>query len=80
MIKNGEDVTRVDVSEITDMSRLFYEQRDFNQPIGNWDVSNVTHMNSMLYGLGMIFNQPIGNWNVRKVTNMSFHILYYYNL
>ena len=40
----------------------------FNQPIGNWDVSNVTDMSGMF---PCSFNQPIGNWDVSNVTDMS---------
>jgi surface protein len=41
----------------------------FNQPIGSWDVSNVTNMSSMFnYS---IFNQNIGNWDVSSVIDMD---------
>ena len=33
----------------------------FNQPIGDWDVSEVTNMEYMFYQ-AVLFNQPIGNW------------------
>jgi surface protein len=61
-----------DVSNVTNMSRMFYLSGSFNQPIGNWDVSNVTNMSEMFYQSGD-FNQPIGigNWDVSNVTNMS---------
>jgi len=58
------------VSRVTDMSRLFRYQDDFNDDISNWDVSNVTNMSQMFEG-ARAFNQPIGMWNVSKVTNMS---------
>lgn len=44
---------------------------DFNQPIGSWDVSNVTNMSSM-FSYASAFNQNIGAWNVSNVTNMSY--------
>jgi surface protein len=42
----------------------------FNQPIGSWNVSNVTDMSSM-FANASAFNQPIGSWNVSNVTNMA---------
>ena len=36
----GADLTRLCTSLVTSMFNLF-EGKDFNQPIGNWDVSNV---------------------------------------
>ena len=41
----------------------------FNQPIGAWDVSNVTFMGAIFVN-ATAFNQPIGFWNVSNVTNM----------
>ena len=52
------------------MLGLFDRNTSFNQPIGNWDVSNVDNMFSM-FARATSFNQPIGNWNVSKVINMS---------
>ena len=71
LIKNGEDVTKVDTSQITVMSRLFFENKTFNQDISNWDTSNVEDMNSMFYG-ARSFNQPLSNWDVSQVTDMSW--------
>jgi surface protein len=67
-----------DVSEVTDMNRLFSSnsnygsgESSFNEDIGNWDTSNVKTMIKMFDG-ATSFNQPIGNWDVSNVTNMSF--------
>ena len=65
----GGDLTKVCVSNVTDMSEMFYSSQ-FNQPIGNWDVSNVTNMSSMFSDSP--FNQPIENWDVSSVTDMSW--------
>jgi surface protein len=42
----------------------------FNQPIGNWNVSNVKSMDNMFNG-NTVFNQDIGSWDVSSVTNMT---------
>ena len=69
-IANNEDVTQVNTSAITDMSKLFYENSTFNQDISGWDVSNVTNMGSM-FARATSFNQNIGNWDVSNVTDMG---------
>jgi surface protein len=50
------------------MYALFYYS-NFNQAIGNWDVSNVYTMHSMF--LGTPFNQNINNWDVSNVIIME---------
>jgi surface protein len=42
---------------------------EFNQPIGSWDLSNVTDMSSMINKL-TAFNQPIESWNTANATSM----------
>ncbi len=68
-ISEEADLTTICTSLNTNMGYLFDRKRSFNQPIGNWDVSNVTNMDGMfLYAVS--FNQPIGNWDVSEVTSM----------
>ena len=45
---NG-DISAWDVSNVKDMSCMFYWCTSFNQDISNWDVSNVTNMRYMFY-------------------------------
>ena len=47
---------------------MFYNARVFNQPLNDWDVSNVTDMNNMFI---MSFNQPLNDWDVSNVTDMN---------
>ena len=42
----------------------------FNQPLNDWNVSNVTDMEGMFQGASS-FNQPLNNWDVSNVTDMS---------
>ncbi len=58
------------VTNVTNMSFLFYDANVFNQNIGHWNVSNVTDMSYIFYEANA-FNQVIGTWNVGNVTNMS---------
>ena len=68
------------LSNVTDMELMFLTRSGsihrFNQPLNNWDVSNVTNMAWMFgvqfgtNGLGD-FNQHLNNWDVSNVTNMS---------
>lgn len=59
-----------DVSEVTDMSRLFYKAADFNMSLNSWDVSKVTDM-SFLFYRASDYNQPMDAWNVSSVTTME---------
>lgn len=65
-------------SNATLMDQMFYRVPEFNQPIGNWDVSSVTTMENMLRGGENLnnslnfgsFNQDLGNWDTSSVTSM----------
>ena len=69
-----------DLSNVTNMSKMFNEATSFNQDIGEWNVSNVQNMNSMFLG-ATAFNQDIGRWNVSSVENMRamFFNVYAFN-
>ncbi len=84
MIAFRKNVTKIDVSAVTDMSALMCEVasylgqedrncpivQEFNQNISGWNVSNVTDMRHM-FCEAKSFNQDICRWNVEKVTCMN---------
>ena len=58
------------VSNVTNMSSMFYYAQNFNQDISGWDVGNVTNMGDM-FSRAFNFNQDITNWSMGNVTNIG---------
>jgi surface protein len=57
------------VSNVTNMSFMFFGSDSFDQDISGWNVSNVMKM-QFLFNSATNFNQDIGEWDVSDVTNM----------
>lgn len=51
------------------MTQMFEGAEKFNQPLNEWDVSNVQDMSKM-FCKASSFNQPLNDWNVSNVENM----------
>ena len=66
---NG-DIYNWDVSNVKDMSCMFFECKSFNKDISNWDVSKVTNMKYMFWECES-FNKDISSWDVSNVTDMQ---------
>ena len=65
----NQDLSKWDVSAVTNMQGMFQRARSFNQDVSKWDVSAVTDMASMFYHASD-FNQDLSNWDVSAVTDM----------
>jgi surface protein len=50
---------------------MFSGCKIFNQPLNNWNVSNVIIMNDIFTGC-YNFNQPLNNWYLYKKNNVSY--------
>ena len=79
---NG-DISGWDVSNVTNMSNMFKDNKVFNGDISKWKTGKVTNMRGMFDGgynsnattrrnRATIFNQDISGWDVSNVTNMSY--------
>ena len=60
------DISNWDMSNVTNMSFMFWHAQSFNQPLNKWNVSNVTNMAGMFKD-ATSFNQPLDKWNVSMV-------------
>ena len=59
-----------DVSNVINMSYMFFNAQQFNGDISGWDISSVQYIDNMFNG-ATIFNQDIGVWNTENVLGMS---------
>ena len=66
---NG-NISGWNVSQVTDMSNMFYGAASFDQRLNDWNVSQVTDMSSMFF-YATSFNQHLNDWNVSSVTIMN---------
>ncbi|MEA1919155.1 MAG: BspA family leucine-rich repeat surface protein [Campylobacterota bacterium] len=69
------NINHWDVSNVVNLSYMFYSTVNFNQPLNNWDVSSVVNMRSM-FRKSYNFNQPLNNWDVSNVTSIAFLFSY----
>ena len=65
------DVSEWDVSNVTDMSYMFYDCKNFNGDLSSWDVSNVTDMQYMFKNCYKLKDNGLENWDVSNVKNMN---------
>ncbi|WP_144690941.1 BspA family leucine-rich repeat surface protein, partial [Campylobacter jejuni] len=68
--KDFSGIDKWDTSNVTNMSDMFAQAKNFNQNINSWDVSKVENMAAMFQD-AVSFNQPLNDWNVSNVKIMS---------
>lgn len=71
LVRDKKDLSSLYTRKVSDLSFLFFKDKEFNQDISYWDVSNVSNMSYMFYGAES-FNQNVDDWDVSNVKNMSY--------
>merc|ERR1719473_359683 len=72
---NG-DLSKWDVSRVTDMSFMFSDASSFNGDLSKWDVSKVTFMIDMFYN-AFSFKGDLSKWNVSKLLPREGENMFY---
>ena len=65
------DVSKWNVSNVTNMSYMFFGCKNFNCDLSSWDVSKVKDMSGM-FSWCVKFNCDLSNWDVSNANNMDF--------
>ena len=69
----NEDISGWDMSNVENMSGMFYRQPLFNQDLSSWNTSSATNISSIFWKASA-FNQPLNSWDVSNVTNMAYSL------
>mmetsp|Transcript_21698 Transcript_21698/g.32859 ORF Transcript_21698/g.32859 Transcript_21698/m.32859 type:complete len:172 (-) Transcript_21698:180-695(-) len=77
--KFSEDIARTygwpigkwNVSQVTNFHDIFECLYDFNEDIGDWDMSNATNLAWMFNHDACSFNQDLSKWNTSQVASMQ---------
>lgn len=66
-----DDINCWDISQVTDLSWVFYGKGEFNKNLDCWDTSGATNMKDM-FSYAKKFNQPLDTWDVSSVIDMGY--------
>ncbi|NYJ27795.1 BspA family leucine-rich repeat surface protein [Allomuricauda sp. ARW1Y1] len=70
-LKGNESMVAWDLSYVTFLANnMFHNASKFNQPIGDWDVSNIRYLNEMFQN-ATSFNQNLEKWNVGQAQRLD---------
>ena len=64
------DISHWDMSNVRNMSYMFYHCKNFNCDLSNWDVSNVINMYALFRKCNKFTGKGLENWNVSNVIDM----------
>ena len=65
------NISKWNVSNVTNMEKMFAGQFRFDCDLSEWDVSNVTNMKKMFNSCLSFHGKGLENWNVSKVKDMK---------
>ena len=70
------DISKWDVSNVTNMQQMFSSYKKFNCDLSNWDVSNVTDMASMFTACENFEGKGLDKWDTISVEEMEMMFSY----
>ena len=70
-IRHNFDVSKWDMSNVIDISFMFYGCHNFNCDLSRWNVSKVENMYSTFGTCKNFIGKGLENWNVSNVRNMT---------
>lgn len=70
----GAEIEWYDVSALTQINKMIWYAGEFNQPLNEWDVSNVQYFGDMFAtgGQGGQFNQPLDKWDTSNALDLTY--------
>ena len=68
---NNFDVSDWNVSNVKNMSQLFYDCINFNCDLSKWNISNVTNIQNMFEGCESFEGKGLEKWDVYNIENMN---------
>ena len=67
------DVTKLNVSNVTNMSDMFEDCESLaSLDVSQWDVSSATRIYGMFFGCSSLASLDVSGWDVSKVTDMRY--------